>query len=213
MAALQGPRAPVAERAAGAVAEVTIAGGASFMASRWRSQAWPALASLLAGRPIPPPRPGVGPDERTEAPAAAARARLAALRSLTATAECTSSRGVLQVVAAEVADAVVEGALAADGHPPAVHAAARQTLAALAAVDVDAVWLALTSIMPQPRPAAPAPAGCRDLTEVLPRKARTQPLTAAGAARFEATLSCIADVTPEWHGRAVLATSVNNTAA
>lgn len=51
----QGPRAPVAERAAGAVAEVTIAGGASFMASRWRSQAWPALASLLAGRPIPPP--------------------------------------------------------------------------------------------------------------------------------------------------------------
>lgn len=30
------------------------------------------------------------------------------------------------MVAAEVADAVVEGALAADGHPPAVHAAARQ---------------------------------------------------------------------------------------
>lgn len=49
---LQDGRAPVEERAAAAVAQAAAAGGAQFMAQRWREQAWPALAIMLAGRPL-----------------------------------------------------------------------------------------------------------------------------------------------------------------
>lgn len=67
-------------------------------------------------------------------------------------------------------------------------ASATQALVALAAVDVDAVWLALTSRMPQPRPAAPAPAGCRNLTEARLATWRLRSRTPAKLQRFRSQL-------------------------
>jgi hypothetical protein len=73
---------------------------------------------------LPNRSPGLAPDERRPAPGAAQRLRLAALRSIAATASSTAAADVLRIVASDVAEHAA--ACLGDSFPPAIHNAASE---------------------------------------------------------------------------------------
>jgi hypothetical protein len=73
---------------------------------------------------LPNRSPGLAPDERRPAPGAAQRLRLAALRSIVATASAAVAADVLQIVAGDVAEHAA--ACLGDSFPPAIHGAASE---------------------------------------------------------------------------------------
>ncbi|CAL5218647.1 g350 [Coccomyxa viridis] len=194
---LKDERIAAVEAALGFLGSYTELGG-SFLARRFRQEAWPQLQRLLQRGPDTPlnaPEP--------LAPAVVHRAQLAVVTYLQRVASDGDGAAVLAPIAAAVAEAVAPHLAAA--YPASLRAATSQLLLSLAKLDADALWLLLFRLAQQESPANPCPRLLPSMQEIKPPQAKSGQ-TAARDVRAVAgkLLGQVSAIEPAWHARATL---------